>query len=195
MILGQLRIWARRTTYAALPDTAARSAQKRWRRAEGKGGKCRGKVEAGRRKRRKWKNEKSEGKGGSSTLAPHTTRNLAYSSLILTFGQIVVLSCPKTDELAKTLEEADVIADCRPEAINLYEEENSDEEDIEQTPQTGGEFRDSLNIDQFFFWKSVLFCTYEISIPCDCDNMHPLRVIGLDSESLGKAGVEVWNRE
>ena len=43
-----------------------------------------------------------------------------------------MLSCPKRDELAKTLEKADVIADCRPEAINLYEEENYDEEEIEQ---------------------------------------------------------------
>ena len=62
-------------------------------------------------------------------------RYVAYSSLILTFGQIVVLSCPKRDELAKTLEEADAIADCRPEAINLYEEENYDEEEIEQKPR------------------------------------------------------------
>ena len=46
-----------------------------------------------------------------------------------------MLSCPKRDELAKTLEEADVIADCRPEAINLYEEENYDEEEIEQKPR------------------------------------------------------------
>ena len=53
----------------------------------------------------------------------------------MTFGQIVELSCPKRDELAKTLGEADVIADCRLEAINLYEEENYDEEEIEQTPR------------------------------------------------------------
>ena len=134
---------------AGYPDTAARSAKKRWRRAEGKGGKW-------RRKRRKWK----KGKGGSPTLAPRTTGKVCSLFFInLDFWANSCALMPKKRWACQDIGRGG--CDCRLQTRG-------------HQPLRRRKLR----------WRG------------DWAETTPRpSVIGLDSESRAKAGVEVWNRK